>query len=113
MSRSHRLFELMQVLRRRRGTVLGEVLARETQVSLRTIRRDIATLQGMGAHIVGEAGVGYILRPGFCFHRCPSQRKRSKHSLLAPSGSVASRTVRWRSRPRTLWPRLAESFRLK
>lgn len=65
MSRSHRLFELMQVLRRRRGTVLGEVLARETQVSLRTIRRDIATLQGMGAHIVGEAGVGYILRPGF------------------------------------------------
>ena len=55
----------MQVLRRRRGTVLGEVLARETKVSLRTIRRDIATLQGLGAHIVGEAGVGYILRPGF------------------------------------------------
>jgi predicted DNA-binding transcriptional regulator YafY len=34
-------------------------------VSLRTIRRDIATLQEMGAHIVGEAGIGYILRPGF------------------------------------------------
>ncbi len=52
-------------MRRRRGTVSGEVLARETNVSLRTIRRDIATLQGMGAHIDGEAGVGYILRPGF------------------------------------------------
>jgi len=65
MSRSHRLFELMQVLRRFRGTVSGEVLARETNVSLRTIRRDIATLQGMGANIEGEAGVGYILRPGF------------------------------------------------
>lgn len=55
----------MQVLRRHRGTVSGEVLARETKVSLRTIRRDIATLQEMGAHIVGEAGIGYILRPGF------------------------------------------------
>lgn len=65
MSRSQRLFDLMQVLRRHRGTVSGEVLARETKVSLRTIRRDIATLQEMGAHIVGEAGIGYILRPGF------------------------------------------------
>jgi predicted DNA-binding transcriptional regulator YafY len=65
MSRSHRLFDLMQVLRRHRGTVSGEVLARETGVSLRTIRRDIATLQSIGAHIDGEAGVGYILRPDF------------------------------------------------
>lgn len=55
----------MQVLRRHRGTVSGEVLARETGVSLRTIRRDIATLQTMGADIEGEPGVGYILRPGF------------------------------------------------
>jgi predicted DNA-binding transcriptional regulator YafY len=65
MSRSQRLFELMQVLRRHRGTVSGEVLARELDVSLRTIRRDIATLQAMGADVEGEAGVGYILRPGF------------------------------------------------
>jgi predicted DNA-binding transcriptional regulator YafY len=65
MSRSHRLFDLMQVLRRHRGTVSGEVLARETRVSLRTIRRDIATLQAMGADIDGAPGVGYILRPGF------------------------------------------------
>ena len=63
MSRSYRLNELLQVMRRCRGTVSGEMLARETNVSLRTIRRDIATLQGMGAHIEGEAGVGYILRP--------------------------------------------------
>jgi len=40
--------------------VSGEALARETNVSLRTIRRDIATLQGMGVHIDGEAGVGYM-----------------------------------------------------
>ena len=55
----------MQVLRRHRGTVSGEVLARETNVSLRTIRRDIASLQAMGAHIDGAPGIGYILRPGF------------------------------------------------
>ncbi|MBT2117555.1 YafY family transcriptional regulator [Dyella sp. LX-66] len=65
MSRSHRLFELMQVLRRHRGTVSGETLAREAGVSLRTIRRDIATLQAMGADIDGAPGVGYVLRPGF------------------------------------------------
>ncbi|MES2037674.1 MAG: YafY family protein [Pseudomonadota bacterium] len=65
MSRSHRLFDLMQILRRHRGTVSGKELAREAGVSLRTIRRDIATLQAMGADIDGEAGVGYILRPGF------------------------------------------------
>lgn len=55
----------MQVLRRHRGTVSGDVLARESGVSLRTIRRDIATLQAMGADIDGAPGVGYILRPGF------------------------------------------------
>ncbi|MBN3779015.1 YafY family transcriptional regulator [Burkholderia sp. Ac-20345] len=65
VSRTHRLFELMQVLRRHRGTVSGEVLACETGVSLRTIRRDIATLQAMGADIDGAPGIGYILRPGF------------------------------------------------
>ncbi|GAC1045960.1 HTH domain-containing protein [Rhizobium sp. No.120] len=42
----------------------GETLAHELGVSLRTIRRDVATLQSMGADIDGEAGVGYILKPG-------------------------------------------------
>ena len=65
MSRSQRLFDLMQVLRRHRGTVSGEVLASESGVSLRTIRRDIATLQSLGADIDGAPGIGYILKPGF------------------------------------------------
>jgi len=34
-------------------------------VSLRTLYRDIETLKAQGAHIDGEAGVGYVLRPGF------------------------------------------------
>ena len=65
MARSHRLFDLMQALRRHRRTVSGKALALELGVSLRTIRRDVATLQNMGADIDGEPGVGYILRPGF------------------------------------------------
>jgi predicted DNA-binding transcriptional regulator YafY len=55
----------MQILRRHRGSVAGNTLARETKVSLRTVRRDIATIQAMGADIEAEAGVGYMLRPGF------------------------------------------------
>lgn len=64
MARSHRLFDLMQVLRRHRRTVSGQALARELGVSLRTVRRDVGTLQDRGADIDGEPGVGYILRPG-------------------------------------------------
>lgn len=65
MTRVHRLFELLQTLRRHRQPVSGAELARDTGISLRTLYRDIATLQEMGAEIEGEAGVGYVLRPGF------------------------------------------------
>ena len=40
-------------------------MAEELGVSLRTLYRDIASLQAQGADIVGEAGVGYVLLPGF------------------------------------------------
>ena len=65
MSRAERLLELMQVLRRYRQPVSGRALADEVGISLRTLYRDIATLQGQGAVIDGEPGVGYVLRPGF------------------------------------------------
>ncbi|WBL81841.1 YafY family transcriptional regulator [Bradyrhizobium xenonodulans] len=65
MSRSQRLLDLIQVLRRHRRPVAGAVLADEVGVSLRTLYRDIETLKAQGAHIDGEAGVGYVLRPGF------------------------------------------------
>ena len=65
MSRSERLLELLQVLRRHRRPVSGRVLAQELAVSIRTLYRDIATLQAQGAPIQGEAGVGYVLQPGF------------------------------------------------
>ena len=65
MSRSERLFDLLQVLRRHRRPVSGRALAEEIGVSLRTLYRDIASLQAQGATIEGEAGIGYVLRPGF------------------------------------------------
>ncbi|MCA1405758.1 YafY family transcriptional regulator [Ensifer sp. IC3342] len=65
MSRSERLLDLLQVLRRYRQPVSGRRLAEETGVSLRTLYRDIASLQAQGAHIEGEPGLGYVLKPGF------------------------------------------------
>lgn len=65
MSRAERLLELMQVLRQHRQPVSGRALAEELGISLRTLYRDIASLQAQGARIEGEAGIGYVLRPGF------------------------------------------------
>lgn len=65
MARSERLLNLLQALRRRRRPVSGKALADELDVSIRTLYRDIATLQAKGAPIEGEAGLGYVLKPGF------------------------------------------------
>jgi predicted DNA-binding transcriptional regulator YafY len=65
MSRTVRLLDLIQILRRHRHPVSGALLADELAVSLRTVYRDIQTLIAQGAPIDGEAGVGYVLRPGF------------------------------------------------
>jgi predicted DNA-binding transcriptional regulator YafY len=65
MSRAERLLTLLESLRRRRYAVSGNTLARELGVSLRTVYRDIAALQAQGAPIEGEAGVGFVLRPGY------------------------------------------------
>jgi predicted DNA-binding transcriptional regulator YafY len=65
MSRAARLLDLIQILRRHRQPVSGKALADELGVSLRTLYRDIASLQAQGADIEGEPGLGYMLRPGF------------------------------------------------
>ena len=65
MSRAARLLDLLQSLRNRRQPVTGPELARELGVSIRTLYRDIATLQAQGADIQGEPGLGYVLRPGY------------------------------------------------
>jgi len=65
MARSERLLTLLQTLRRYRRPVSGAVLATETGVSIRTLYRDISSLQAQGALIEGEPGLGYVLKPGF------------------------------------------------
>ncbi|GGK06369.1 helix-turn-helix transcriptional regulator [Pseudomonas matsuisoli] len=65
MTRTERLLKLLQILRGHRLPVSGQVLASDLGVSLRTLYRDIATLQGQGADIQGEPGFGYVLKPGY------------------------------------------------
>ncbi|MGL4604361.1 MAG: helix-turn-helix transcriptional regulator, partial [Iodobacter sp.] len=65
MSRAERLLALMQKLRLYQYPVSGQILAQELGISLRTLYRDIASLQAQGARIEGEAGLGFVLRPGF------------------------------------------------
>lgn len=64
MRRAERLFRLVNEMRTR-GVSRADDLARHFEVSVRTVYRDIAHLQGSGLPIEGEAGVGYLLRPGF------------------------------------------------
>lgn len=64
MRRADRLFQIIQTLRRRHVVTAG-YLARELEVSERTVYRDIRDLVSSGVPIDGEAGVGYTLRRGF------------------------------------------------
>ena len=65
MSRSARLLQLLDTLRRARQPQAGPQLAQDLGVSLRTLYRDIATLRGQGADILGDPGLGFEMRPGF------------------------------------------------
>lgn len=58
MSRSGRLFLLMDALRGHWRPVTAAALAARLGVSERTIYRDIQTLASLGAPVEGEAGVG-------------------------------------------------------
>jgi predicted DNA-binding transcriptional regulator YafY len=62
--RADRLFQIIQLLRRAH-VITAARLARELEVSERTVYRDIRDLVSSGVPIEGEAGVGYMLRKGF------------------------------------------------
>lgn len=61
MPRPDRLFRLLHALRTLPQPVTAARLAEETEVSPRTLYRDIETLRAGGALIDGAAGVGYTL----------------------------------------------------
>ncbi len=64
MRRAERLFRIVNEMRTRGVSRAGD-LAEHFEVSVSTIYRDIANLQASGLPIEGEAGIGYLLRPGF------------------------------------------------
>jgi len=65
MRRADRLFQIIQLLRRRRTTATARTIAERLGVSERTIYRDVRDLVLAGTPIDGEAGVGYRIRPGY------------------------------------------------
>jgi predicted DNA-binding transcriptional regulator YafY len=65
MRRADRLFQIVNVLRRRRTATTATHLAERLGVSERTVYRDIRDLILAGTPIDSEAGVGYRIRPGY------------------------------------------------
>ena len=64
MRRADRLFRIVELLRSGR-VVTARRLAERLEVSPRTIYRDMADLIGSGVPVEGEAGTGYVMRPGY------------------------------------------------
>jgi predicted DNA-binding transcriptional regulator YafY len=65
MRRGDRLFDIIQTLRVAKGPMTAATLAEKLEVTVRTVYRDIATLQARRVPIEGAAGIGYVLRRGF------------------------------------------------
>jgi predicted DNA-binding transcriptional regulator YafY len=61
MARSDRLFRLLQAMRVMPAPITAARLAEATEVSLRSLYRDIDSLRAAGARIEGERGYGYRL----------------------------------------------------
>lgn len=61
MARSDRLFRLLQAMREMAPPITAARLAEVTEVSLRSLYRDIESLRAAGARIEGERGYGYRL----------------------------------------------------
>ena len=65
MRRADRLFQIVQLLRRRRTVTTAKQIASRLEISERTVYRDIRDLVLAGTPIDGEAGVGYRIRAGY------------------------------------------------
>jgi len=65
LRRADRLFDILRILRAAARPVTAASIADELEVTMRTVYRDIATLQARRVPIEGAAGIGYVLRRGF------------------------------------------------
>lgn len=65
MARTERLLELLEILRAQRYPITASALSERLEISIRSIYRDIKTLQYQGVPIEGSAGIGYIVKSDF------------------------------------------------
>jgi len=65
LRRADRLFDIIRILRVASWPVTAAAIADELEVTVRTVDRDVATLQARRIPIEGAAGVGYVLRRGY------------------------------------------------
>jgi predicted DNA-binding transcriptional regulator YafY len=65
LRRADRLFDILRILRAAPRPVTAAAIADELEVTVRTVYRDVATLQARRVPIEGAAGIGYVLRRGF------------------------------------------------
>lgn len=61
MKKAERLFSLFTLLASRRTAITAEAIADVMEISIRTVYRDIRSLQIAGVNVEGESGVGYLL----------------------------------------------------
>lgn len=88
MSRTSRLFTLLDALRGHRRPVTATQLAEALSVSLRTIYRDIGTLVELGAPIDGEAGIAQFKHLQSWFARIQA-RESWRRTAAAPGAAAA------------------------
>jgi predicted DNA-binding transcriptional regulator YafY len=65
VAKNDRYFEIIQLLRHAKVPIRALQIAETLEVSPRTIYRDIAALQARQVPILGEAGIGYVMRAGY------------------------------------------------
>jgi len=65
LRRADRLFDTIRIVRAASRPVTAAAIADELEVTVRTVYRDVATLQARRIPIEGAAGVGYVLRRGY------------------------------------------------
>jgi predicted DNA-binding transcriptional regulator YafY len=97
MRRADRLFDIIQALRTAKGPVTAETLAKHHEVTVRTVYRDVATLQARRVPIEGAAGIGYMLRDDFRHFRAD---RILDWNILDESFPISGKTLfgRWQSR---------------
>lgn len=110
MSKTERLFHLLQILRRYRYPLSGQFLANELGVSTRTIYRDIAALQAQGADIEGEPGLGYVLKPGFMLPPLMFNEEEIEALVLGTRWVVKKRILTCKRLRIMLWLKLLLCF---